>query len=352
MKNLYNNIFAKGAFKNGLMASLLMLGLPAFAQDGNAVSDTTLLYLLIGMVVVQILLVIVIAGVIKTMAGSPQIFKRILPSADKSAMALMAILLTGFGAFAQDGGMSPFVMDAELELLLISINAFLLIIIVALLWNVKALLNVAKGPEAVEEEVPEDMFKSLGLTDAVAIEDENEILMDHAYDGIHELDNNLPPWWKYGFYLTAAWAVVYMWYFLVSVDHHVGQNEFAAEMQIAAEEAANRKANVDESTVEYLTSSSDLAAGKKIFTQNCVVCHGANGEGGVGPNLTDEAWIHGGGIKNVFRTVKVGVPEKGMTAWGNTLSPTDMQKVSSYVLSLQGTNPPNAKAPEGEKWTE
>lgn len=352
MKNFINYISAKVSLKQGLLASLIIMGLPVFAQDGNAVSDTTLLYLLIGMGLIQILLIIVIAGVIKTMAGSPQIFKRILPSADKAAIALGLMLLSSVGVMAQDGGMKPYVMDAELEMLLITVNAFLLLIIVFLLWNVQTLLKVAKGPEELVEEAQEDVFQSLGLTDAVAIEDEHEILMDHSYDGIHELDNNLPPWWKYGFYITVVLMVGYMWYYLISVDHHVGHNEFVAEMQLAAEEAANRKANVDENSVELLTAASDLDAGKKIFVQNCVVCHGANGEGGVGPNLTDEFWIHGGGIKNVFRTVKVGVPEKGMTPWGNTLSPTDMQKVSSYVLSLQGSNPANGKEPQGEKWTE
>jgi cytochrome c oxidase cbb3-type subunit 3 len=353
MKNFIKNISAKGTAKNAVLAMLLMIGLPAFAQDGSGVSDTTLLYILVSMIVIQLLLVFVVAGVIKTIVGSPQIFKRIMPSADKAAAVLGALLLVSTGAFAQDGGADKFVLDAELELLLICVNAFLLVIIVALLYNVKTLLKIAKGPEeAVAEEEQEDVFASLGLTDAVPIENESEILMDHSYDGIHELDNNLPPWWKYGFYITVVLMVGYMWYYLISVDHHVGHNEFVAEMAQAAEEAAMRKANVDENSVELLTAAADLTAGKKIFTQNCVVCHGANGEGGVGPNLTDEYWIHGGGIKNVFRTVKVGVPEKGMTPWGNTLSPTDMQKVSSYVLSLQGTTPPNGKEPQGEVWSE
>jgi cytochrome c oxidase cbb3-type subunit 3 len=191
----------------------------------------------------------------------------------------------------------------------------------------------------------------MGLVDAVPLEKENEILLDHDYDGIHELDNNLPPWWLWGFYITIFFAVVYVWYYLSPENSQVGDNEFVAEMQMAAAEAEKRGASVDESSVQLLTSESDLAAGKEIFQTNCAVCHLATGGGQVGPNLTDEFWIHGGGIKNVFRTIKVGVPEKGMISWESQLSPTDMQKVASFVLSLQGTNPEGGKAPEGEKWT-
>ena len=81
-------------------------------------------------------------------------------------------------------------------------------------------------------------------------------------------------------------------------------------------------------------------------------CHGQKGEGLVGPNFADEYWIHGGGIKNVFKVIKYGVPDKGMIAWQAQLKPADMQKVGSYILTLQGTNPPNPKAPQGTIWAD
>ena len=99
-----------------------------------------------------------------------------------------------------------------------------------------------------------------------------------------------------------------------------------------------------------LASESDLASGKKIYTMHCVACHGTLGEGGVGPNFADEYWIHGGSIKDLFKVIKYGVPEKGMISWQTQLRPREMQEVSSYILQFQGTNPPNAKAPQGEKY--
>jgi cytochrome c oxidase cbb3-type subunit 3 len=109
-------------------------------------------------------------------------------------------------------------------------------------------------------------------------------------------------------------------------------------------------ANVDENSVKLLADAGMIAAGKGIYDGNCASCHGAAGEGLVGPNLTDEFWIHGGGIKNIFKTIKYGVPAKGMIAWQGQLNPEAMQKVSSYVMTLQGTKPANAKEPQGEVW--
>ena len=95
-----------------------------------------------------------------------------------------------------------------------------------------------------------------------------------------------------------------------------------------------------------------MGQGELIFKSFCAACHGQKGEGTVGPNFTDEYWIHGGGIQNVFKTIKYGVPDKGMIAWAAQLKPADMQKVASYILTLKGTNPPNPKAPQGEIWKE
>ncbi|MDX1409282.1 MAG: cytochrome c, partial [Saprospiraceae bacterium] len=114
---------------------------------------------------------------------------------------------------------------------------------------------------------------------------------------------------------------------------------------------AGQADEIDETNVELLTSASDIEQGKEIYTMQCVVCHGTQGEGGVGPNFADQYWIHGGDIKDLFRTIKYGVPEKGMISWSALLRPSEMQQVASYILTFQGTSPTNPKAPQGELWT-
>ncbi len=190
-------------------------------------------------------------------------------------------------------------------------------------------------------------------TNVVPVEKEDTVMLDHNYDGIKELDNSLPPWWVAMFYITIALSVVFLTYYHV-LGGPSQADEYNAEIKAAEQTraafAATQANDIDEDNLEASTDAKDLSIGQTVYTTNCVACHGANGEGGVGPNLTDEFWIHGGGITNVFKTVKNGVPEKGMIAWSAQLKPADMLKVSSYILSIQGTNPPNGKAPQGDKY--
>ena len=188
------------------------------------------------------------------------------------------------------------------------------------------------------------------------IEEEGEIILDHNYDGIKELDNKLPPWWVYLFYATIIFGVVYLARFHVFGDY---TQDIEYEREVAAAQAAieeykkTAKDLVDVNTVELLTDANDLNAGKAIFEVNCVVCHMADGGGGIGPNLTDEYWILGGGIKNVFNTISEGGRAgKGMVAWKQTLKPSEMAQVASYLLTFQGTTAANPKAPEGEIWVD
>ncbi len=192
------------------------------------------------------------------------------------------------------------------------------------------------------------------LLGSKAIEEEHEIILDHNYDGIKELDNDLPPWWKYSFYATIIFAVVYLVRFEVFNDYSQDE-EYAvavAEAKIEIEEwKKTAKDLVDVNTVTLLTDPGDLKAGESIFTANCVACHKADGGGGIGPNLTDPYWILGGGIKNVFNTISEGGRDgKGMIAWKNDLKPAEMAQVASYVLSFQGTTPAEPKEAEGEIW--
>lgn len=194
------------------------------------------------------------------------------------------------------------------------------------------------------------------LTKAVPVEKERDIMFDHGYDGIHELDNDLPPWWKYGFYITIVWAFCYLVYYHVTDSGALSIQEYKNE--IAEADAALRERmlkSADMVTSESVIALSDadaISAGQGIYIQNCVACHGQKGEGSVGPNLTDEFWIHGGGIKNVFKTVQNGVPAKGMISWKSQLSPKQIQQVSSFILTFQGTKPENGKAPQGDIWKE
>jgi cytochrome c oxidase cbb3-type subunit 3 len=186
---------------------------------------------------------------------------------------------------------------------------------------------------------------------SVTVEKEAAIMTDHDYDGIRELDNALPPWWKYGFYLTIVWSLVYLVHYHVAGSGPSSQEEYQTQVDEGQAQVAAYLAKmgnmVDETNVTLLTDAADLAKGREIYTALCVACHGASGEGGVGPNMTDQYWKHGGDIKDLFKTVKYGVSGTGMKSWKSDISPAQMAAVSSYILSLQGTNPPNGKAPEG-----
>lgn len=196
----------------------------------------------------------------------------------------------------------------------------------------------------------------MSLTDAVAVEEEESIMLDHDYDGIRELDNNLPPWWKYGFYLTIVVAVIYLINFHVLGTGDLQLKEYEKEITKAKLEVdefmKNSASNVDENTVKLLTESSDIEAGKAVFIANCAACHGQLGEGTVGPNFADDYWIHGGSVQDIFKSIKYGWVEKGMKSWKEDLSPMQISQVTSFIKSLRGTNPPNAKAPQGDLYVE
>ncbi|MFN0173810.1 MAG: cbb3-type cytochrome c oxidase N-terminal domain-containing protein [Saprospiraceae bacterium] len=205
--------------------------------------------------------------------------------------------------------------------------------------------------------IEEDFFTRLRKKyweNPIPREMEGEITLNHNYDGIRELDNHLPPWWVNMFILTIIWAIGYMWYYHWGGNGLNQADEYKTEMETAKKEIAMAlagKANaVDESNVSVVTDAGALGEGELIYKNVCVACHGLKGEGTIGPNFTDEYWIHGGGIKDLFKTIKYGVPDKGMIAWSSTLKPVDIQKVASYILTLKGTNPPNPKAPQGVIW--
>lgn len=198
-------------------------------------------------------------------------------------------------------------------------------------------------------------FNKKILTKSVDVDEEKDITLDHEYDGIRELDNSLPPWWKYGFYVTIVFAGIYM------LSYHVwgyGKNpeqEYADELAKAeAKKAiydAQNKDKIDEKNL-LMPEAAGLAEGKKLYETACWPCHGKMGEGGAGPNLTDDYWIHKGSLTDIYMSIKVGYPDKGMQSWEKNYSPKEINNIAGYILSLKGTNPANAKAPQGDLFTE
>ena len=195
------------------------------------------------------------------------------------------------------------------------------------------------------------------LTKAKPIENEEEVMTDHDYDGIRELDNVLPPWWLAGFYITIAIGIFY-YIMVLAFGKYKQADEYAAEVaQGKAAVEQYKKDNpelFDDANLVALTDPADIQKGKELFaSKTCTACHLADAGGSIGPNLTDEYWILGGGFKNIFNTIaKGGRPGKGMIAWEATISQLERQQLTSYILSIQGTSPAIPKAPEGEAWTE
>lgn len=241
-------------------------------------------------------------------------------------------------------------MILTLEIILILIGLVLIVVIL----KMKSILfgaEEAEGAEAVESVSFFEKWASK-LQDAVPVDREEEIMTDHEYDGIIELDNNLPPWWKMLFNLSILFAAIYIGFYHLSDAGPSSEEEYLTAMEearIEVETFMAQKANsIDELNVVAVSDESALAEGKQIFQTSCAACHGKEGQGGVGPNMTDNYWLHGGDIKDVFKTIKYGVPEKGMISWKTQLSPSQMQSVASYILTLVGTNPPNPKDPQGD----
>ncbi len=244
---------------------------------------------------------------------------------------------------------------------LVSVIFLELLILWVLLANLKKLLSkeaaVALGSE---EEVVTKSFSFVKWWDNFnsfkPLKEESSIDLGHDYDGIRELDNRLPPWWLYGFYLTIIFAGLYLYRYHVAKSAPLSKQELAISLEQAAAEketylkkSAN---NIDENTVVYLTSPADHEAGKAIFITICAACHLPDGGGLVGPNMTDNYFLHGGSIKDLFKTIKYGYPEKGMKSWKDDYSPTQIAQLASYVKSLVGTKPAVPKAPQGVLYEE
>jgi cytochrome c oxidase cbb3-type subunit III len=176
----------------------------------------------------------------------------------------------------------------------------------------------------------------------------DEYIEGHTYDGIQELDNGMPSWLAYFFYVTVIFGAVYWLNYHTFKFGELSDDEYQTEMAQAAMMYGDTKDKVRVAIVP-VTAKEQIEQGKANYVTNCAACHGKLGEGTVGPNLTDEYWLHGGKFEDIFKVVREGVPAKGMIAWKGKLSDQDILEVSTYIQGLKGTNPPNAKAPQGDK---
>lgn len=217
--------------------------------------------------------------------------------------------------------------------------------------------------------------------------DAQDKLLHHNYDGIQEFDNDLPRWWLWLFYLTIVWGVLYFIFYHVLSFGYLSADEYRQELDpdyvrvehrdqklvglipiyrapyfdpqrdLAATGKVQKRSlsgfreetrESDTTTYVALADPSTLSAGKAIYLAKCANCHNSLGEGNIGPNLTDDYWIHGAGMTNITKTIKYGFPAKGMLAWRGELTPEQILQVASHVLTLHGSNPPNPKSPQGE----
>ncbi|WP_432713393.1 cbb3-type cytochrome c oxidase N-terminal domain-containing protein [Pedobacter sp.] len=211
----------------------------------------------------------------------------------------------------------------------------------------------AAQAKALKKAEPSIISRLMGLK---PLSEEKDLVMEHEFDGIAELDNPTPGWFMVLFYGSIIFAVVYMFNYEVLGWGPHQEQEYETELldAVAAKEAflakpGNAKNAVNENNIVQSNDAAVISSGAGLFVNRCTPCHGEQGQGIVGPNLTDEFWLHGGGVADVFKTIKYGVPEKGMIAWEKSLSATQIADLTNYILSLQGTNPPGAKAPEGDK---
>lgn len=183
--------------------------------------------------------------------------------------------------------------------------------------------------------------------------EKDKVIEDHEYDGIRELNNPLPGWWLMTFYITVIFAVIYFVYYQF-MGGPTSDEELAKKMssiqaeQQRAEEAAGVK--TEEDYLALVTNKEAIERGKAEFMMKCMPCHGDKGQGLIGPNLTDEYWIHGDGtISAILTVMNDGVLDKGMPSWKGQIQPELMEEVAAYVYSIYGTNPPGAKEPQGGK---
>ena len=356
-----------------------LLPFAAFAQEAATTSaavaaapseDNTLRYVLMG-VAIFLALVIVGAGFLLSYfidINKKEISKNASNNIIKTIALFIASALISVQGFAQEAaektteeatkvvGESSF-WNYPLDItILLGVIIIEFIVIIYLLSLGKRLgfykKAAAKGEYDASGKLKVKTFFQWA-NDTVALEDEASLDLNHEYDGIRELNNKIPRWWSLAFLFTVVIAVVYLYRFYISETFPLQLDELKAE-NVKADKKVKEYlklsgGNVDENTVK-MADAAGVKEGGELFTKNCAACHGYKGEGTIGPNLTDKFWIHDGGLKGIFYSIKYGWVEKGMKSWKDDFSPIQIQNIASYIKSIEGSNPPNGKAPEGKEF--
>jgi cytochrome c oxidase cbb3-type subunit III len=359
-------------FKKLLLSStMLIMSLVTVAQTSPAATaganqsvwSNPLALAMLAIILVLLLVIVLLANVL---LGTAEWYFKKQSSAVKTIIVLFTLLLPA-ATNAQDavvtaapaniGGLSAttfFLLLAVIfiELLVIMVMAFF---VRSFLAKEKIKAAVVTAGEMKQEASWQKVWDKLNSFRPIT--EESKIDLGHNYDGIRELNNRLPGWWLYGFYATILFSGIYLWRYHVSHSSPLSGEELKIELVKGEEQKAAylaKAANlVDENTIAYKKEDAAIVAGGAIFKQTCVACHGPEGQGNtVGPNLTDEYWIHGGSIKDIFKTIKYGYPEKGMQSWKDQYTPVQMAQLATFVKSLEGTKPANPKAPQGDLYKE
>ena len=335
----------------------------------NYKENLSTFYLLIGTIAGLLITIIILSQSILNLLKSDYFKNRLAAKKDKedngglTSTALSLLLIVGtimlsnssfaltFSAPGESTEPTPWLKVENSDIYsLVVINIILLGIIVYLKSMFNKLVALVKTEKQKEKEVVAAPLKKINqvLTDVVPIEEEHKILLDHEYDGIRELDNNLPPWWVWGFFATIVFAIIYLFNYHIFETGDLQYKAYEKEMKKADAEVkaylSKMAMNVDETNVTLLTEGGEIAKGKALFDANCVACHNSKGEGNIGPNLTDKNWIYGFDIKEVFKTIKLGTAN-GMPEHNSKFNPIQLQQVASYVLNLTATK---GKAPQGD----
>ena len=354
----------------GILLALLMFPAWSFAQEPAATSSLSYfsnpLFNILFILIIALLVIIIVMGkALKSVVESDYIANKLKKkreeqvknSGTKIASVLIFLLAAsqlkaGNQAFANDWTVGG--LDMPTFYLMLCIIAFEVSIIAVIYYITITIINDGK-PEKVKAPKPKSKTIFERINASVVVEKEKDIMLEHDYDGIRELDNDLPPWWRYGFYVTILVGVIYMINFHVVKTGDLQDEEYDKSIvQAKLEVEAYMKtaaSNVDETSVKQMEGP-DIEKGKEIFIANCAACHGKEGQGTVGPNLTDPYWLHGGSLADVFKSVKYGWVDKGMKSWKEDLSPVQIAQVSSFIKTLGGSNPSGAKAPQGDLYTE
>ncbi len=315
--------------------------------------------ILCSIALVLLFIIIILAGTVNGAIELYKINKEKSSSAAKQASILLGLIFISQYAFSQDAAATAAASSATTAAN-VYFYAFITVILVEIaiiLFFIKSLRFLTGIDQLKKDKTAKGEEKTFWETinQFKPLDEEGNMDTGHNYDGIRELDNVTPPWFIAGFAATILFAAVYLYRYHIAESAPLQLEEYAIEMkaaQVLQDSLLKLEGNkVDENSVAMLDAAG-IESGKKIFTANCVACHGDKGQGGVGPNLTDQYWIHGGSLKDVFMSIKYGWVEKGMKSWKDDFSPTQIAQLSSYVESLKGTNPPGAKEKQGELFVE